>query len=190
MEISNSNINNIIRCIVIKPEEIRPSIAEISLMPEIKEGEEKPKMAIFENDIREILNIPEGKDPLFTCLSQPLQDFVLILNPDMLDNDSEYNFGYIGTPIFGNVVIIQTKIDDNQSEANSDEDIVTKVIPMELNVAEVIQTFFENNKQLEKDSHVYESITNEIKEVGKKEFIKRIVEANIEEGNYTEREVK
>ena len=191
MEINSINIPNIIRCIVIKPEKEIPIITEISLDPNIKEENNEDDYSFninsFEKDIRKILGIENNEqEPLFSCLADPLQDFVLILNPEMLNNDSEYNFGYAGTPLFGNVIIIQTKIDENQKEAD-DNSIVTKVISMEEKVAEVLQTFFGNNKELEKKSGVYDSIVNEIKQTSKKDFIRNILNDNIEAGNYEEK---
>ena len=190
MEINSNNVQNFIRCIVIRPKEVKPVITEITLTPVIKDKDKENEYPFdinsFEKDIREILNITDkSKSPLFTSLADPLQDFLLVLNPDMIDNDSEYNFGYIGSPLFGNVVIIQTKMDENQDEA-TEESMIAKIIPMEEKVAEVLQTFFESNKDLERKSGVYDSIVNEIKRTSKKDFIQNILKDNIEAGNYTE----
>ena len=184
--------NNILRCVIIKPKKEIPEIVEINLafpledINKIKEDNEKAKT--FDDDLRELLNIKDGKLPMYAALAMPLQNYLMAINPDMLSDDSDYNFGYMGSPIYNNVLIIETKLDPIDNENIEDENVCVKLTCMEEKTAEVLCTFFEVLKKEERMTGIYDSIVNEIKNIGKAKFLENIVSGNVEAGNISNSE--
>ena len=191
MEIhATPEINDKITAILIRPDDERGSVFDFSLVvQEYKTNEETGKQefaarnSTFDDDIKEILNIKDpNKFPLYIQLAQPLTNYLMACNPDMFDDDSKYNYGYCGTPIFGNIVILENHISSNQEGADKDS-LITEVSSMSNITAQALLTFFECDKREEKLTGIRDMILKEIEKVGKQQFLKNILNDNAEAGN-------
>jgi len=180
--------SGVIKCLVFQPKKEEPIVAEISLNTEEKD-ENNHFINNFDSDMREILGMSNDnpKEILFINMPMPLHEYVLAVNPDMLDNDSEYNFGFIGTTIFGTAALLQTVFDSDQKEASTNE-VVVKVLSMDDDSIKYLSSFFSNLKAMEKKSGAYDSIVEEINKVGKSTFIRNIIIENAQAGNVVEME--
>jgi gas vesicle protein len=95
-------------------------------------------------------------------LPSPFNEFTMFMDYDQFNPDTEYNVGFYGTPIYGNMAFLQVDLDSEDG----------KVIPIEENMKKTLSDGIKNMKKFEKDAGIYDSMIKTDKTKFLEEFIK------------------
>ena len=120
-----------------------------------------------------ISNLIGSKELTSLCLPVPIQDAILIIDLNSLENDSAYNFGILGNPIFNNVIVAKYEVinsETNEARISGFDDEESLKIKM----LERLTIIFESIKKDEKEL----GILDKIKAMSKKDFINNLATIN------------
>lgn len=96
-------------------------------------------------------------------LPSPFEGFSMFMNYDQFDPNIKYNFGFFGTPVFGNAVFLKVEIV---------EDKHLLFLPIEEKDKAGLNDSVKRIKAFEKEVNIYDSMNT----VDKNEFLKEYVE--------------
>jgi len=104
----------------------------------------------------------DGKITNSGYLPNPFQDFTMFMDFEQFDNDAEYNVGFFGNPVFGNLVFLLV---DRESEEGT-------IYPIPEDKKEYLAKLVKNLKKFEMDSGIYMSMKQTDKNKFLEEFVK------------------
>lgn len=159
-EINNATINDEINCYLCRPETVELEGLHLDF--------NNPETF---NETKKILNAEN-----ISLLYIPVPAYtVAIVNSDCIEDDSAYNMGVFGNPVFGNIIFAKTKVNyedntakimgfENEAECEALKDVITSI-----KNAEREKIIDENNQET---SSIYEKFST----MPKKEFVELYID--------------
>lgn len=143
---------------LVRPGEIEPSFIDIAWS---EDDDSK------DNLLKEIIKIVTGKEKgkitNLGYLPTPIDNMTAFVDFDQFDPDSKFNLSLFGNPFFGNIIFLEVDINTENGA----------IIPIQNEKnKENIKNFIMNFKKFEKESGIYDCITNTDKTKFLEEFVK------------------
>lgn len=146
---------------IVRPGETEVDFKEFTLDKTDEKSGEKALIEIVDY-ITKKEDGTSGKISNSGFLPNPFNEFTMFMDYDQFDPDTEYNVGFFGTPIYGNMAFLQVDINSDNGD----------IIPITEDKKNILNDAMSHFKKFEKETGIYDAMVKADKKKFLEEYIK------------------